>query len=120
MDRPRAEYGATIHSSLRPNLVHVCEVRANPIHFFNKGHDISDVVQELGTACLLNYVVLMRQWFAIDMEHYNFFLMPLAFVKQEGSASVVNLNADERRLIDFLKSESSAGGGAILMTLMSH
>ena len=69
--------------------------------------DISKLVQELGTACLRNYLLLIRRWFAIDMSSYNFFLMPLAFVREELQIEVVNLNADERKLIDFLRSRTS-------------
>ncbi len=110
-DRLRDDYGDKVNPSVRQNLELLCEVRDNAVHFFNKGVEISKIVQELGTACLRNYVVLMRQWFAIDMENYNFFLMPLAFVKSDTAIDVVNLNQDERRLIEFLKKECSAESG---------
>lgn len=106
LDRLREEYGDTIDPSVRKNLELVCEIRDNAVHFFNKGIDISRAVQELGTACLRNYVVLVRQWFAIDMTEYNFFLMPLAFVTQEAVIQAISLNADERKLIQYLRIQS--------------
>ena len=106
IERLRNDYGDQVHIAVRENLELLCEVRDNAVHFFNKGFDISRIVQELGTACLRNYLVLIRHWFAIDMSSYNFFLMPLAFVREELDVQVVNLNANERRLIEFLKSKS--------------
>lgn len=109
IDRLRDEYGDKIHSSVRENLELICEVRDNAIHFFNKGFDISKLVQELGTACLRNYLILVRQWFGLDMSSYNFFLMPLAFVRDIHQVTAVGLNADERKLLEYLKSHSSSG-----------
>ena len=107
IDRLRDDYGVKIHQAVRQNLEMLCEVRDNSVHFFNKGFDISKLVQELGTACLQNYLVLVRQWFAIDMSSYNFFLMPLAFVREELQTEAVGLNQDERKLIEFLRNKAS-------------
>ena len=108
IDLLQNEYGDKIDSAIRENLELICEVRDNAVHFMNKGFDISKIVQELGTACLRNYLLLIRRWFAIDMSSYNFFLMPLAFVQEEMQVEIVNLNADERKLIAFLHSRTSA------------
>ncbi len=108
-DRLRDEYGERVHESVREDLGLLCEVRDNAVHFFNKGFDISKLVQELGTACLRNYLVLVRQWFGIDMSSYNFFLMPLAFVRDAAEVDAVALNADERKILSYLKSRSIAG-----------
>ena len=111
IDRLQNDYGDKVHIAVRENLELLCEVRDNAIHFFNKGFEISRIVQELGTACLRNYLVLIRHWFAIDMSSYNFFLMPLAFVREELEVQVVSLNANERRLIEFLKTKSAKKNG---------
>lgn len=112
IDLLQSEYGDKIDSAVRENLELICEVRDNAVHFMNKGFDISKLVQELGTACLRNYLILIRRWFAIDMSSYNFFLMPLAFVHEELQIEVVNLNADERKLIEFLRSRTSTSAEA--------
>jgi len=112
VDLLQSEYGDKIDSAVRENLELICEVRDNAVHFMNKGFDISKIVQELGTACLRNYLLLIRRWFAIDMSSYNFFLMPLAFVREELKVEVVSLNSDERKLIDFLRSKTSTGAAA--------
>lgn len=102
------DYGDKVHPAVRHNLELLCEVRDNAVHFFNKGYDISKLVQELGTANLRNYLTLVRQWFGIDLSHYNFFLMPLAFVVEHLEVQAVNLNAEERKLIEFLQSQALA------------
>ena len=65
IDRLRDDFGDTTHPSVRQNLELLCEVRDNAVHFINKGFDISKLVQELGTACLRNYLGLVDRWFAI-------------------------------------------------------
>jgi len=113
IDLLQSEYGDKIDTAIRENLELLCEVRDNAVHFMNKGFDISKIVQELGTACLRNYLLSIRRWFAIDMSSYNFFLMPLAFVREELRVETVNLNSDERKLIDFLRSRTSTSIGAV-------
>ena len=108
MDLLQNEYGDKIDPAVRENLELICEIRDNAVHFMNKGFDISKIVQELGTACLRNYLLLVRRWFAIDMSTYNFFLMPLAFVRDELKADIVSLNSDERKLIDFLRLKTTS------------
>lgn len=103
IDHLTSDYGDKVHPAVRQNLELLCEVRDNAVHFYNKGLDLSKIVQELGTANLRNYLVLVRQWFAVDLERYNFFLMPLAFVGDHLEFQTITLNADERKLIEFLK-----------------
>ncbi len=104
-DRLISDYGDTIPKAVRDNLELIVEVRDNAIHFMNKGMGVAKLVQELGTAALRNYVYLVRTWFAIDLESYNFYLMPLVFVGQSSHVDAVSLNADERKVVDFLTKE---------------
>ena len=103
IDRLRDDFGDTTHPSVRRNLELLCEVRDNAVHFINKGFDISKLVQELGTACLRNYLGLVDRWFAIDLSAYNFFLMPLAFVRVGRSVDAITMNSSERRVIEYLR-----------------
>ena len=104
------EYGDKVPIAVRQNLELVCEVRDNAVHFFNKGFDLAKLVQELGTANLRNYLALLRQWFGIDLSQYNFFLMPLSFFGGSTETQALNLNSEERKLVEFLKSKSLAPG----------
>jgi hypothetical protein len=102
-DRLINDYHDTIPPQIRENLVLLCEIRDNAVHFLNKGFDIARLVQEIGTAALKNYLLIVQRWFAIDLREYNFFLMPLAFVGHPTQAEAVPLNAEERRVVDFLQ-----------------
>jgi hypothetical protein len=104
IDRLEGEYGDTLHLGLKKNLDLLCEVRDNAVHFVNKGFDISLLVQQLGTACLRNYLLAIRRWFAVDLSRFNFFLMPLAFFGNEGDIQCVSLNTSESRLVEYLRS----------------
>ena len=110
-DRLLNDYGDTIHSAVRQNLELLCEVRDNAVHFLNKGFDVSKLVQEIGTACLRNYMALIREWFGIDLSAYNFFLMPLAFVGGTSQVEAVTLNTEERKFIDFLRTRIATDPG---------
>jgi hypothetical protein len=100
------EYGDRMPNEVRKNIELLCEVRDNSVHFVNKGFDLSLVVQQLGTACLKNYLVAVRRLFGIDLSNYNFFLMPLAFYGAETGLQGVPLNSEEKRLSQYLKTES--------------
>jgi len=102
-DRIRDEFGDKIPASMRSNLELLCEVRDSSVHFMNKGIDLAKIVQEVGTACLRNYLKLVREWFGVDLSVYNFFLMPLAFVGGDGQVEVLSLNASEQRVIEYMR-----------------
>ncbi len=105
LDLLRDDYGDTVDPAVRKNLEMMCEIRDNAVHLLNKGSGLSQIVQEFGTACLKNYLVVMRQWFNLDMSRYNFYLMPLAFVHEGMPAQAINTNSRERKLTNFLKSQ---------------
>ena len=67
------EYGDRLETHVAQNIELICEVRDNAIHFVNKGFDLSLLVQQLGTANLRNYLLLVRRWFGTDLSKYNFF-----------------------------------------------
>lgn len=69
-----------IPTNLCENIEVLIELRDNSIHFTNED-DISHHVQELGFACIKNYITLIKEKkIEIDISHYNFYLMPLAYV----------------------------------------
>ena len=67
-------------SNLCRNIDAIIELRDNSIHFTNIDN-ISRQVQELGFACIKNYISLIREKdIEIEISKYNFYLMPLAYV----------------------------------------
>jgi hypothetical protein len=71
------------NSGLEPasneNILALVEIRNNAAHLINKDLYIGRRVQEIGTACLRNYLMLATEWFGSDLSVYNFFLMPISF-----------------------------------------
>jgi hypothetical protein len=62
----------------RENIEVLTEIRDNAIHFRHSDKDLARKVQEVGTACLRNFLILVDRWFDHDLSAYNFYLMPLS------------------------------------------
>ena len=105
LDRLANDYGETIPPTIRTNLELICEIRDSAVHSVNNSFELARIVQELGTACIRNFLALIREWFAIDLSVYNFFLMPLAFVSSGSTAKLIDTNKEQRKLVEYLSSE---------------
>ncbi|MEW4488632.1 DUF3644 domain-containing protein, partial [Thalassoglobus sp. JC818] len=66
-------------SEVAENLVLLEEIRDNSVHNLNTHLGLSARVQEIGTASLRNFMILVQEWFDHDLSRYNFFLMPMSF-----------------------------------------
>jgi len=97
------KYGEKIDPLVRANLNLLTEIRDNSIHFFNKDVDLCKSILETGSASLRNYLVLSKKWFGVDLNNYNFFIMPLAFFRDFHVAEAIPLNGGERRLLNYIK-----------------
>lgn len=72
--------GFKLSKNLNDSLEALVELRDNAIHFHNNS-SISKEIQELGFACIKNYMNIIQRWsLEIDLSSYNFYLMPLAYV----------------------------------------
>ena len=69
-----------IPQNLKKNVESLIDFRDNAIHFVIS-YSISKALQELGFACIKNYMMILKKWEAKkDLNKYNFYLMPLAYV----------------------------------------
>lgn len=91
-----------INNNIKANIEALMEIRDNSIHLINMKTSLSETIQELGTATLINYIELIKQWFNTDLQKYNFYLMPLAFFRDFDSAFVINLTKEENNLARYL------------------
>lgn len=98
------KYGDSIDPLVRENLEALVEIRDNSIHFFNKDLDLKKTVLEIGAASLRNYLALSRKWFGSDLSQYNFFIIPLAFVRDFHTAECITLNNEERKVLSYINS----------------
>lgn len=102
-----SEYKDKIPPVVRHNLETLVEVRDNAVHFVNKQSVLDLRIQEFATACLTNYVNLVRKWFGVDFSRFQIFLMPIAFVRDSHIADGILLNAAEKKLLQYLDSAKS-------------
>ena len=102
-DLLKNEYGDKIDELVRKNLDALVEVRDNSVHFLNKDFLLKKKIQELGTASLKNYMNLVIQWFGTDLSKYNFFIMPLSFIRDFHTAKNLSLCSHEKKLIKFVE-----------------
>jgi hypothetical protein len=63
------------------NIQALSEVRDSSVHFYNRSGEFSLRLQEVKTGTLKNYVALIKDWFGEDFSGYNFYLMPISFIR---------------------------------------
>lgn len=90
------------------NIVALCEIRDSSVHFYNKSTLFAVRLQEVGSASVRNYARASQTWFGVDFTQYNFYLMPLAFVKNHQPAEAILLNREERNVASFISSLEAA------------
>lgn len=91
-------------TNLRDNIEALIELRDNSIHFANMD-DISRQIQELGFACIKNYITLIKEKkIEIDISNYNFYLMPLAYISSNMVSESV-LTEETKNYLTLVKSK---------------
>lgn len=90
--------------TLKKSIYSLIELRDNSIHFFNE-NVISKELQELGFACIKNYINFIKSnRIDIELDNYNFYLMPLAYVDSKIEVNAV-LTEEASKYMDFVKSQ---------------
>ena len=90
--------------TLQKSLFSLIELRDNSIHFFNE-NVISKELQELGFACIKNYINFIKSnSIDIELDNYNFYLMPLAYVDSKLEVNAV-LTEEASKYMDFVKNQ---------------
>lgn len=91
-----------LDKSAMSNLDALIELRDTAVHFYHRNPELAEHLQEIGMACLKNFVSAVQDWFQEDLSRFNFYLMPLSFVTSYPSIETVRLNRAENAFIDFL------------------
>lgn len=86
----------------RQNLEALTELRDIAIHFYHRSPALAEHLQEVGMACLKNFVSAVQDWFAEDLSRFNFYLMPLSFVGPPSVLEAVPLNKEERSFLQYI------------------
>lgn len=93
-----------LDENARRNLEALTELRDTAVHFYHRSSELAERVQEVGMACLKNFVSAVQDWFGEDLSRFNFYLMPLSFVAPPPTVEAVQLNKREENLLQFLDS----------------
>jgi len=91
-----------LDENARRNLEALYELRDTAVHFYHRSPELNERVQEIGMACLKNFVAAVQDWFQEDLSRFNFYLMPLSFVAPPPSLEAIQLNRHEKSFLAFL------------------
>ena len=91
-----------LNENARRNLVALVDLRDTSVHFYNRSGTLAEHLQELGMACIKNFAAAVQDWFDDDLSRFNFYLMPLSFVKGPDSVEAVALNIGEKNFVNFI------------------
>jgi len=78
-------------------------IRNCAIHLLNKDRELCNIVYEIGSANLKNYIQFLMESFNKDLSKYNFYLMPLSFYNDY--EIVDNLKIQDNSFKDKLKKD---------------
>lgn len=85
------------------NLEALLELRDTSVHFYHQSEmELALSLQEIGAACLRNFVLAVQEWFARDLSDCGFFLMPLSFVGTSKQQDAIVLNREEENFLKYL------------------
>lgn len=94
----------TLDANAWKNLEALLELRDSAIHFYNHSPVFAQRLQEIGAASVKNFAAAAADWFKRDLSEFNFYLMPLSFVRLPARAEAVILNPEEKNFLAFIES----------------
>lgn len=95
----------SLPKNVKLNLEALIELRDNAIHFTNASKSFGKQIQELGFACIKNYIQITKEWnVGIQFDRYNFYLMPLAYV-EKGTIVKAVLTSEEKNYVSLLQAK---------------
>lgn len=94
----------TLDTNAWKNLEALLELRDSSIHFYNRSPLFAQRLQEIGAASVKNFAAAAADWFRRDFSEFNFYLMPLSFVRLPSQAEALVLNPEEKNFLTFVES----------------
>ena len=93
----------TLDANAWKNLEALLDLRDSAIHFYNRSPVFAQRLQEIGAASVKNFAAAAADWFKRDLSEFNFYLMPLSFVRLPTRAEAVVLNPEEKNFLTFVE-----------------
>ena len=94
IDVGRAMELCLVPEIVKENMRHLLEVRNAATHLSSSSESLPMLVFSLGSAALRNYARLLRDWFGIGLNDYNFYILPLGFSYPFKTLSAVDLQKE--------------------------
>jgi len=98
----RLESNGLIDNVCHENIDLLIEIRDNAIHFYNTDQLLALKIQEVGMANLKSYLAYVQTWFSINLDKYNFYLMPMSFFHSV-NPSLVTIGSHDAAVTGLLK-----------------
>lgn len=93
----------TLDPNAWKNIEALLELRDSAIHFYNRSPAFAQRLQEIGAASIKNFAAATTDWFKRDLSEFNFYLMPLSFVRLPSHNESIVLNPEEENFLTFLE-----------------
>ena len=84
------------------NIEALLALRDASIHFYNTSPEFEKKCHEVGAASLINFFLLVKEWFNYDLSKFNLSLMPLSFLTVPKQAQAIILNQEAREFLRYL------------------
>jgi hypothetical protein len=96
----------SLDSNVSENLSLLIEIRDTVTHFYSSD-SLSYLVYTLGVASLKNYQQLIKQWFDRSLLDYNFYILPLGFVYNFKTLSLIDLEEEPEAVANIIQAASA-------------
>lgn len=83
---------------VQENIQRLVDVRDAAVHLTAESPTLPYLVFTLGTAALRNYSRLVREWFDIGLNDYNFYILPLGFAYPFQTISAADLRKEPQNI----------------------
>lgn len=91
-----------LDEAVRRNIEAIVELRDGAVHFYHHASVLVEQIQEVGIACIKNFVGVVRDWFGRDLSNFYIYPIPLAFDEPRASLESVRLSKEEKNLLLYL------------------
>jgi hypothetical protein len=85
------------------NILKLVDIRNAAIHLTATPKSLPYLTFILGTASLRNYARLLRQWFSIGLNEYDFYILPLGFSYPFQTLNIADLSKEPRDIAVILR-----------------
>jgi hypothetical protein len=92
----------------RENIRHLLDVRNAATHLAAPSESLPLLVFTLGSATLSNYARLVRDWFGVGLNDYNFYILPLGFSYPFRTISTVDLRKEPEDIARIVSAVASS------------